>query len=174
MTSSQSGTDETAVNLPGAAVVTALVDPLLDARIAPAADEFDRLICAAVAAGAIGEELARELRFWQRASVHELADHVRTVLPLVLPVALTAVTAAAADALASAAAAEAAWRAKDDTVPVSNDYPDADPQPEVVVSAADGIALNTPPPGDDTDSAPAASSPHLRRRLFVAGLTSTA
>jgi hypothetical protein len=180
VTSSQPGTDDPAGRPPGSALLAALVGPLLDARSQPAAAEFDRLISAAVASGGIDQALARQLRFWQRASVHELADHVRTVLPAVLPVAMTAVTASAAEADASAVAAEAAWQTKDTKhgkrPAVAPTGPDrgAEAQPDVVVSAADGIAIDTAPAGDDTQTAAADSNTHLRRRMFVAGLTSTA
>jgi hypothetical protein len=171
VTSPQPPTDEPAATSPGAAVVAALVDPLLDARIQPAADEFDRLIADALTAGAIDQELARQLRFWQRASVHELADHVRTVLPAVLPVAMAAVTAAATEAQASAVAAETAWRDKDTPIPVPAEDLAVDPLQGVVLSAPDEIVLNTAPAGDDTEADPSTSNAHLRRRLFVAGLT---
>jgi hypothetical protein len=173
VTPTQPGTDQPAADLPGIEVVAALIEPLLDARTQPAADEFDRLILGAVTAGAIDPELARQLRFWQRAAVHELADHIRTVLPAVLPVALAAVTASATEAAAAAVAAEAVWQAKSAPAPVDVDVPDVEPLPEAVVSAPDENTLNTEPPGDDTESAPA-STAHLRRRMFVAGLTSTA
>lgn len=174
MTTTQPGTDQPAPDLPGAEVVAALIDPLLDARTQPAAEAFDRLILGAVTAGSLDQELARQLRFWQRASVLELTDHIRTVLPTVLPVALAAVTASAAEAEAAATAAEAAWETTSEPVEAQVDGPDAEPLPEVVVSAPDEDRLNTEPPGDDTESAPAASTTHLRRRMFVAGLTSTA
>jgi hypothetical protein len=174
VTPTQPGTDQPAPDLRGLEVVAALIEPLLDARTQPAAAEFDRLILGAVSAGSIDPELARQLRFWQRASVHELADHIRTVLPAVLPVALSAVTASVAEAEAAAIAAEVAWQAKNAPARVEPEGPDAEPLPEVVVSAPDENTLNTEPPGDETQSAPAASSTHLRRRMFVAGLTSTA
>ena len=162
-------------------LVSALVDPLLDGRTQPAGDHFDRLVATALSERAISAELAHELRFWQRASVHELADHVRTVLPAVLPVALAAVACSAAEAQRSATAAALAWAGRDFEVSTadlpaahgSTEIPDAQPAPEVVVSAADEIALNTAPPGDDTETAPV-TNPYLRRRMFVAGLTSTA
>jgi hypothetical protein len=174
VTPTQPGTDLPAPDLPGVEVIAALIDPLLDARTQPAADEFDRLILGAVTAGSLDQELARQLRFWQRASVHELADHIRTVLPAVLPVAVAAVTTSVAEAEGAAVAAAATWEATSTPVQVEVDRPDAEPLPEVVVSAPDENALNTEPPGDDTESDPAASTTHLRRRMFVAGLTSTA
>jgi hypothetical protein len=174
VTPTQPGNDQPATDLAGVEVVAALIEPLLDARTQPAADEFDRLILGAVTAGSIDHELARQLRFWQRAAVHELADHIRTVLPAVLPVALAAVTASATDAATAAVAAEAVWQAKSAPAQVDVNSPDAEPLPEAVVSAPDENTLNTEPPGDDTESAPPASTAHLRRRMFVAGLTSTA
>ena len=61
-----------------------LVAGLIDARDTPAADRFDAELEAAVEAGEITLEAARRLRLWQRASVSELADHIRAVLPTAL------------------------------------------------------------------------------------------
>jgi hypothetical protein len=71
-----------------------LVGGLLDARTDPATARFDAELAAAVAGGALTDEAAHRLRFWQRASVRALADHVSSVLP----VALGALAAARKDA----------------------------------------------------------------------------
>ena len=61
-----------------------LVAGLIDARETPASDRFDQELEAAVQAGQITPDAARRLRLWQRASVSELADHIRQVLPTAL------------------------------------------------------------------------------------------
>ncbi|BEP11884.1 hypothetical protein acdb102_01950 [Acidothermaceae bacterium B102] len=163
-------------------LLDSLLQSLLAARTQPAADQFDDVVAAAVSEGTLPADLARQLRYWQRASVHEVTDHVRSVLPAVLPVALDAVTTSADDARRAAAAAVEVWSGRDDgpaDPPVrerhqhpapSHDVPVA---AEAVLSAPDVIAL--PAEADqpaETDHA--RSSQHARRRLFVAGLTSTA
>ncbi|MDX6254871.1 MAG: hypothetical protein QOJ11_1205 [Frankiales bacterium] len=173
MNQPQDGTHQAPAALPSSALVAALVDPLLDARAQPAAERFDRLVAGALSDGVISQELARELRFWQRAAVHEIADHVRTVLPAVLPVALAVVAASSSEAVAAVASATATWQGREA-------QPEADAQPaevdpravapaEVVVSAPDAVVVDDPV-GQPLES----TNPHLRRRLFVAGLTSIA
>jgi len=61
-----------------------LVAGLVDARDTPASDRFDAELDAAVRAGQLSPDAARRLRMWQRASVSELADHIRAVLPTAL------------------------------------------------------------------------------------------
>lgn len=61
-----------------------LVAGLIDARDTPASDRFDQELGAAVDAGEVTPDAARRLRLWQRASVSELADHIRQVLPTAL------------------------------------------------------------------------------------------
>jgi hypothetical protein len=68
----------------GRDVWTDLVGGLIDARADPATARFDAELADAVAAGALSEETATRLRFWQRASVRAVADHARTVLPVAL------------------------------------------------------------------------------------------
>jgi len=58
-----------------------LVSGLLGARTDEATARFDSELDAAVERGEVGAELARRLRFWQRASLRALTDHTRTVLP---------------------------------------------------------------------------------------------
>lgn len=69
---------------PGSArhqVYVDLVAGLIDAREDPASARFDDELDRAVAAGTVTAETARRLRFWQRASVRAMADHVRSVIP---------------------------------------------------------------------------------------------
>jgi hypothetical protein len=103
----------------GRNVWTDLVGGLIDARADPASARFDAELADAVTAGALSDETATRLRFWQRASVRAVADHARTVLPVALggldaarreaqeDVEVAAATLAAATA-ARAAAAEPA------------------------------------------------------------------
>ena len=61
-----------------------LVAGLIDARETPASDRFDQELEAAERSGQVTPDAARRLRLWQRASVSELADHIRQVLPTAL------------------------------------------------------------------------------------------
>jgi hypothetical protein len=72
-----------------------LVAGLLDARDAPAADRFDEELAHAVASGELTAEAARRLKFWQSATVDELAEHVRLVVPATLSALSAARTQAA-------------------------------------------------------------------------------
>jgi len=58
-----------------------LVSGLLDARDDPATARFDEELAAAVEAGEITPHAAHRLRYWQRACLRALSDHVLTVLP---------------------------------------------------------------------------------------------
>jgi hypothetical protein len=91
----------------GRDVWTDLVGGLIDARADPATARFDAELADAVAAGALPEETATRLRFWQRASVRAVADHARTVLP----VALGAIDAARREAQEDVEVAEATLEA---------------------------------------------------------------
>jgi hypothetical protein len=155
-----------------------LLDALLAARTHPGADAFDQAVAAAVEAGTLTADLGHQLRHWQRASVHEVTDYVRTVLPSVLPGALAAVTAAEDDATYGAASAAQAWSGAHEPAPVDVPAP-----AQAVLSAPDVIVLpdtaeDLDAPVDPPDAPDQAdeelSRHHARRRLFVAGLTSTA
>jgi hypothetical protein len=61
-----------------------IVTALADARPDPATARFDAEVAAAVASGALDEQLARTLRWWQRESVRGVRDHLAEVLPPVL------------------------------------------------------------------------------------------
>lgn len=63
---------------------TDVVVGLLDAREDPASARFDAELSTAVADGLLPADTARRLRFWQRASVRALTDHIRTVVPVAL------------------------------------------------------------------------------------------
>jgi hypothetical protein len=116
----------------GRDVWTDLVGGLIDARADPATARFDAELADAVTAGALSEETAGRLKFWQRASVRAVADHARTVLPVALG-ALDAArreaeedveVAAATLEAATAARAAAAEPAEDTVVPVQPDEVD--------------------------------------------------
>jgi len=116
----------------GRDVWTDLVGGLIDARADPATARFDAELADAVIAGALSEETASRLKFWQRASVRAVADHARSVLPVALG-ALDAArreaeedveVAAATLEAATAARAAAAKRAEDTVVPVQPDEVD--------------------------------------------------
>ena len=178
-------------------LVRGLLEPLLEARTRPAGEQFDRAVAAALGSGRITAELARELRFWQRASVHEIEDQVRSVLPAVLPTALAALARAADEACAATDSARDAWAARSTSgsaEPVSGEPVSAEPATtEAATADADTAEPDSADPVSADDSAEssaddntsnegqapaahdgAATNPHLRRRLFVAGLTSTA
>ena len=91
----------------GRDVWTDLVGGLIDARADAATARFDAELADAVATGALPEEIATRLRFWQRASVRAVADHARTVLP----VALGALEAARREATEDVEVAEATLEA---------------------------------------------------------------
>jgi hypothetical protein len=178
VTAAQPGPDAEG-QTPAQHLIGPLVEALLAARTQPAAEQFDQVLSDAVAAGQLPAELARQLRYWQRASVHEVTDHIRAVLP-VLPAALVAVDAAAAEAAAAATAAGDVWAARpmDRAEPPSPEIhrvADAPDGPEAVPSAPDVIVLPAAQDAQaDTDVSPAVDTEHVRRRMFVAGLTSTA
>ena len=96
----------------GRDVWTDLVGGLIDARADPATARFDAELADAVAAGALPEETATRLRFWQRASVRAVADHARTVLPVALGALEAARREAHEDAEVAAATLEAATAAR--------------------------------------------------------------
>ena len=96
----------------GRDVWTDLVGGLIDARADPATARFDAELADAVAAGALAEETATRLRFWQRASVRAVADHARTVLPVALGALGAARREAEEDVEVAAATLEAATAAR--------------------------------------------------------------
>lgn len=61
-----------------------LVAGVLDSRTDEASQRFDDELAASVANGSVPEQTAQRLRFWQRASVRGVAEHVRTVFPATL------------------------------------------------------------------------------------------
>ncbi len=96
----------------GRDVWTDLVGGLIDARADPATARFDADLAEAVTAGALSEETATRLKFWQRASVRAVADHARTVLPVALGALDAARREAQEDVEVAAATLEAATAAR--------------------------------------------------------------
>ncbi len=86
-----------------------LVGGLLDARSDPATARFDDELAAAVDAGELSRRTAQRLRFWQRAAVHGVDDHVRAVVPAVLGALDASRQSAQASVDRSGAMLRAAW-----------------------------------------------------------------
>ena len=76
----------------------AVVDALLGVRVDYAGARYDAAVDAALAAHRIDLDTARELRWWQRASVQAAQDYAATLVPRVLADLERADTAAATDA----------------------------------------------------------------------------
>ncbi len=127
---------------PDEAAYADLVAGLLDARDDLAGTRFDVALQDAVASGEVSADTARALRFWQRAALRELADHVATVLPATLA------------ALDRARAEAAARLAADETLITGGSAPISDTERE----AANTLSERSPIVDD-------------RRRLIVAALT---
>lgn len=126
------------------AAYAGLLAAVLDARDDVAGARFDAVLSMAEAAGEISPELARELRYWQKAASHAVAEHVRVAMPAVLGILETAAAHAARDVDDAADA----WRRA------------SDPRP---VGSSDTMAL------DQSPHAPIDLLEH-RRRALVAGL----
>jgi hypothetical protein len=139
-----------------------LVGGLLDARLDPATEHFDAELSAALAAGTVTAEVARTLRFWQRASVRGLVEHARNVLPP----ALSALEAAREESKETVEAEQRSWTAA--TGGTARDLAEQ---------------ANTTNPTNPTDATAPAETPsvqpainltdHRRSRLIVAGLMSS-
>ena len=159
---------------------TDLVSSIIDSRTEEATRRFDADIAAAVAVGEISEQTSQRLQGWQRASIRELADHVRTVLPATL----RAVDSAREDALAHAEelAGEIVGTATESSAP----FPDAPATttkpaaraPEAPRQPTGGAARPAQARGDVRRASPAQSGQprtleERRPRLLVADLTDT-
>jgi hypothetical protein len=126
-----------------------LVSGLLDARDDPATARFDEELAAAVEAGEVTPHAAHRLRYWQRASLRALSDHVLTVVPASLGALAEAREDAsryadqAARTLADAARAAQDAAGRPDTPPArsANTLPAETPprvaQPETAAQQAD-------------------------------------
>ncbi|HEU4676305.1 MAG TPA: hypothetical protein VFS29_09975 [Motilibacteraceae bacterium] len=88
-----------------------LVSAVLDARADPATARFDEELAAAQQAG-LPADVARALRYWQRASVRAALDHARTTLPTVV----AALVQSVADSAVAVDEQDQAWRAATESV----------------------------------------------------------
>jgi hypothetical protein len=150
-----------------------LVGGLLDARTDPATERFDAQLAEALEAGTVTSEVARALRFWQRAAVRGVVDHARRVLPP----ALEALDAARQESADDVAANDESWSAVSSTVNRSVPQPSPEPGrgpaaepgggPAASTEAIDLTITGEQPAGP----APAVDLHDRRSRLIVAGLT---
>ncbi len=125
-----------------------LVGGLLDARLDPATERFDAELAAAVADGTVPPEVARTLRFWQRASVRGLVEHARNVLPP----ALAALDAARGESQETVDAEQRSWA-------------------EATGATSAGAVTGASTSSDDRSIN---LTDHRHNRLIVAGLMSSA
>jgi hypothetical protein len=150
-----------------------LVGGLLDARVDPATQRFDAQLAEALEAGTVTGEVARALRFWQRAAVRGVVDHARRVLPP----ALEALDAAREESHDDAAADQRSWAAVPPAAAASSPFlpnmpptpPEGPPQQEHQAEIIDLTVSGTDP---DAEARLSAVDPDDRgSRLIVAGLT---
>lgn len=157
-----------------------VVSAVLDARADPASARFDEELAAAQQAG-LPPEVARALRYWQRASVRAALDHARTTLPTVVGALVQSV----ADAATAVDEQDQAWRAATESVagtarlrPVGqHEAPAAGanaaertaPPPDIPADDA-AVARPVTPFGQDPVPAAVPLRPTEPRRLLVAGL----
>jgi hypothetical protein len=146
-----------------AAAYAELVSALLDLRRSAPTQAFDRVLGQAVTDGHLTEELARQLKWLQRQSLHELVAHAEHVLPATL-VALEGTQEGGAD-LASP---------DEELQPDTPELPAADPPPPASpFETAPPPAPAPTAPVADWAAAPTEPTPPIdltSRRLLVAGL----
>lgn len=140
-----------------------LVSALLDLRRSAPTQAFDRVLGQAVTDGRLTDELARELKWLQRQSLHELVAHAEHVLPATL-VALEGTQEGEADVAAE----------DDEPQTEPSEHPVSDPPP------AAAPFVPAPPPGPapaqpvgDWAAPPTEPTTPIdltSRRLLVAGL----
>lgn len=145
-----------------------LVSGLLGARTDPATERFDRELHEAVEHGEVSALVARQLRFWQRASLRALTDHTRTVLP-------TALGALEASRLDAEAYMGELLDALDAAHQGENGEPEVEPQVEPAPArAAEAVTTpDTPGPASTVTLPATISLERPRSRLLVAGLVTT-
>jgi hypothetical protein len=153
-----------------------VVSAVLDARADPATARFDEELAAAQQAG-LPADVARALRYWQRASVRAALDHARTTLPTVVGALVQSV----GDASTAVDEQDQAWRAAIESVagparltPVGQHEASSGAEPAVERTGAptDAPAAAPAPAAFGQDPVPAAVPlrPTEPRRLLVAGL----
>jgi len=128
-----------------------LVGGLLDARTDPATERFDAELAVFVTNGTVTPEAARTLRFWQRASLRNLVDHARVVLPP----ALAALEAARTQSTQTVDAEQEWWA---ESRPASEEVVEGDARPDGSINlrerrsrliVAGLMESGAPPAGDD-------------------------
>lgn len=156
-----------------------VVSAVLDARADPASTRFDEELAAAQQAG-LPADVARALRYWQRASVRAALDHARTTLPTVVGALVQSV----GDAATAVDEQDQAWRAATESVAGAARLQSVG---QHEASTATGLAAQPPDaPAESPVQAPAAPArpafgqdpvpaavplrPTEPRRLLVAGL----
>jgi hypothetical protein len=127
-----------------------LVAAVLDLRSPEASRAFDAALSAAVDAGALPDDLARQLRWLQRQSERALVEHAETVLPPALVALQRSITP-----LDSPAFAESGEQRAEPPVDQR-----AEPDDEEDLDDFDGVAEPEPAPVVQLQA----------RRLLVAGL----
>ena len=100
----------------------AVVEALLGVRTDHAGARYDAVVDAALAAHRIDLDTARELRWWQRASVQAAQEYAATLLPQVL----AACEKADAEAAADAAELATSWQQAKTVVATGRPAPSAD------------------------------------------------
>ncbi|MGN6333525.1 MAG: hypothetical protein ACTHOD_18065 [Motilibacteraceae bacterium] len=152
-----------------------VVSAVLDARADPASVRFDEELAAAQQAG-LPADVARALRYWQRASVRAALDHARTTLPTVVGALVQSV----GDAAVAVDEQDQAWRAATESVAGAARLPSVG-QHEASTSTSTGAGLAGEAPdapggrahaafGQDPVPAAVPLRPTEPRRLLVAGL----
>ena len=146
------------------AAYAALVDALIALRRDQATERFDEYLDHARETGRIDEPTARALRWWQRASIRGLEEHLEGLLPGVLGQLERADQAAAAAVEMS----DRAWRAAAGQ-PGNTDPAPGDDQPTTELESVVPEPEATEPGPSDGESVPLVGAPE--HRTLTAGLT---
>ena len=159
-----------------AAAYADLVAAVLDLRSPEATRAFDAALSAAVAAGLLPDENARQLRWLQRQSERVVVEHAETVLPPALVALHRSITPSGS--LAAADPAQPLGAEPLGTEPPGEQGPEGGPLTSAHLAASDEVAdlaeLDDREELDDFDgveeSEPAPVVQLQARRLLVAGL----
>ncbi|MCZ3388336.1 MAG: hypothetical protein LH645_04285 [Actinomycetia bacterium] len=135
-----------------------LVAAVLDLRSPGPRQAFDAALSEAVAAGTVTDDLARQLRWLQRASERAIVEHAEAVLPPALNALQTTVSSAPAPS--ALAPLVAAAQPPQPAMPT--------PSPDPVGEPASGTGSPEPEGLDAPEAAPVVQL--QARRLLVAGL----
>ncbi len=143
-----------------------LVAAVLDLRSPGPRQAFDAALTEAVAAGTVSDELARQLRWLQRASERAIVEHAEAVLPPALDALQTNVSEAPApSALAPLAAASPPPQP---AMPIPSPDHASDHASDPVGDAVGNERSAEPEEVDEPEAAPVVQL--QARRLLVAGL----